>query len=240
MVVVGASSGAGRAIAMAWAGTGGQVIATGRDEDRLAALQKALGDRVQTVAHDVTAADAFAFLSDVKCPVRAAVYAASHRYVPARLHQASAAEIERSLSTDLLGAERFAQAVLPRLMAEDRSALLLLGSLSSTVGMKGGSAHAAAKAGLEALARNIALEYGQYGVRCNVIRPGVIDGTRFDARTADSDARREKLIAQTVTGELVTEQDVADLALFLLSEKARAITGSVVDITAGAHLNRVW
>ncbi len=242
MVVIGGSTGAGRAVATSFAKAGGTVYAAGRDEDRLASLQKELDDRGQTFALDVTTPDAFLFvgaLPDAPA-VTGAVYAAAHRYVPARLHHMGDDELLQVLSTDLLGAERFARAVLPRLMTQPTSSLVFVGSLAAQVGMKGGAAYAAAKAGLEGLARNLALEYGQYGVRCNVVRPGFIDGARFDARTADSDARREKLLAQTTLGTLVSEQDVADLVLFLCSDKARAITGAVVDITAGAHLNRLW
>lgn len=242
LVVIGGSQGVGRTLATTFADEGGQSFVTGRDRSRLEDVRKALDGRGATFVHDVTTDGGFRFLAELpdEVAVTSAVYCASHRYVPARLHQAEPTDLLHTIQTDLLGAEAFAQAMLPRLMTQTRSSLVFIGSLSSSVGMKGGAAYAAAKAGLEGLARNIALEYGQYGVRCNVVRPGFVDGARFDARTADSDARREKLIAQTVTGELVTERDVADLVMFLLSDKARAITGAVLDITAGAHLNRLW
>lgn len=96
-------------------------------------------------------------------------------------------------------------------------------------------AHAcAAKAGVNLLTQTLAMEWGPAGVRVNGIAPGPIAGTEGMARLAPGPAAEAALKASIPLRDYGAAQDVADLALFLASDAARNITGTIVDCDGGS------
>ena len=94
----------------------------------------------------------------------------------------------------------------------------------------------AAKAGVDMLTRTLALEWGQAGVRINSISPGPIAGTEGMDRMAPDDATRSKLTGMLPIPRMGTKDDVAKLALFLASDAASYITGSIFNVDGGISL----
>jgi NAD(P)-dependent dehydrogenase (short-subunit alcohol dehydrogenase family) len=106
------------------------------------------------------------------------------------------------------------------------------------------SHYVTAKASLRAFTKVVALEVGQYGIRCNCIVPGSIDTELWQnwvARMAkehdvDFDTERTRLLQGVALRDISSTEDVANLALFLASDEARTITGQSVPVDAGGYM----
>ena len=96
----------------------------------------------------------------------------------------------------------------------------------------------AAKAGIDNLMKTLAIEWGPDGIRCNSITPGPTDDTEGMRRLAPTDEARRRAMRGVPLGRFGTKDELADLALFLCSDAARYITGSVYVCDGGSSLAR--
>jgi NAD(P)-dependent dehydrogenase (short-subunit alcohol dehydrogenase family) len=132
------------------------------------------------------------------------------------------------------------RAAIPHMLAG--GSIVVVSSITGTrsFATEGAAAYAAAKAGSAALAHVAAVELGRFGVRVNTIAPGAVPDTRlWDERTAlrDLDSlEHRRLIDAPLRGEVTNPLDVAELAVFLLSERARRISGALVHIDGAQSL----
>jgi peroxisomal 2,4-dienoyl-CoA reductase len=135
---------------------------------------------------------------------------------------------------DLKGTFNVSRAALPHLRF--RGGVII--NISATLHYLG-TAHqlhvSAAKAGVDALTRNLAVEWGRYGIRVNGIAPGPIDDTEGVRRLLVGNAR-EQLIQQNPLGRLGTIKDIANAALFLCSDGASFINGVTLVVDGGLWL----
>ena len=129
---------------------------------------------------------------------------------------------------------------LPGMVDARFGRVVALGSLAAHTGMPGGTLYAAAKAGLEGLVRGIALDYGRRGVTANAVSIGFTATERLEARLAGDPAARQRLDAATARKSVLEVDEVAAAVVFLCSARASGITGAVLPVTAGAHLNNLW
>nr|PZN37859.1 MAG: 2,4-dienoyl-CoA reductase [Bacillota bacterium] len=97
---------------------------------------------------------------------------------------------------------------------------------------------AAAKAGVVALTRTLAVEWARYGIRVNALAPGVVDGTGAAAQLWPEEATRQRLLGEVPTGRFGTPEEVARVAAFLLSPYAEYITGEVLVQDGGLSLGK--
>jgi 3-oxoacyl-[acyl-carrier protein] reductase len=134
------------------------------------------------------------------------------------------------LDVNLGGVFRCCRAALPAMMHRGRGAIVNISSLSALSGLAGQTAYAASKAGVLGLTRALAREVGKRGVRVNAILPGFVptDMTSSLSEEAIRSLRSHECLPR---GTLAT--DVAGLVVFLLSDKAAAITGQALLVDAG-------
>ncbi len=140
---------------------------------------------------------------------------------------------DTSLSVNLKAPFLLIQQVL-RLMKQHRQKGCIV-NISSITGLIGARKpnYAAAKAGLIGLTKTVARSAGKYGIRVNAIAPGAVDTNLI----ADWDQKKRQAITrQTPIGRIADPQEIADIVSFLVSEKARFITGAVINATGGQYL----
>ena len=136
----------------------------------------------------------------------------------------------RVLRVNLDSAFHLLREAIPLMRRTGGGSVVLVSSINGERGKFGQANYAASKAGLIGLARTAALELGRFGIRVNVVAPGLID----TPMTADLPADvRERAIAETALGRAGRPADVAGAVLFLASSLAAHVTGQVLRVDGG-------
>lgn len=150
--------------------------------------------------------------------------------------QMTSVEWDAFFAVDLKGAWLCARAALPDQIAKGRGAIVNISSIHARLTVPGMFPYGAAKAGLEALTRNLALEYGPQGIRSNAVAPGWVDTELVAenlARQPDSERLREQICSAQPLGRIAEPAEVARVVRFLLSDDASYVNGATVAVDGG-------
>ncbi|MEB3980682.1 SDR family NAD(P)-dependent oxidoreductase [Mycobacterium sp. 663a-19] len=234
-IVTGASSGIGLGCATKLAAMGMAIVGTGRDRDRLAELERAVGDpdRVATVAADLTHDDAPQRIVDAAVTRWGHIdFLINNAGVgsPKPLHETDDETLDYFLGLMLRAPFRLARESLPHMAPG--SAIINLTSTFAVVGGLRGGAYSAAKGGLTALTTHIACQYGASGVRCNAVAPGVTLTPMVEKRLQDERFRKMNT-EMTPHPRLGTIDDVASTVAFLCSPGGSFINGQTIVVDGG-------
>lgn len=239
-IVTGATGGIGFGCAARLADAGMAILATGRDEGRLARLADAIGDpeRVTTVAVDLVDDDAPRRIVDAALSrwdrIDFLVNAAGIGS-PRPLHETDDESLDLFLGLMLRAPFRLVREVLPHL--QPGSGIVNITSTFAVVGGMRGGAYSAAKGGLTAMTTHIACQYGSQGIRCNAVAPGVIHTAMTEHRLADERFRRIN-VEMTPHQRLGTVDDVAATVAFLCSPGGAFINGQTIVVDGGWSATR--
>ncbi len=154
-------------------------------------------------------------------------------YQPATLMETDTALFERHMRINQLGVFLGMKAVVPLMERSGGGAIVNISSVAGLRGSPGAFAYSATKWAVRGMTKAAAIDLAPRGIRVNSIHPGTIDTPMLDVRTAEQNARRLEAVPMKRRG---TPEEVADLALFLLSDESRYITGAEVAIDGGATL----
>jgi len=144
----------------------------------------------------------------------------------------SADVIARELDLNLTGVMSFTDPIARAMAARGAGAIVFVSSVNALLHF-GNPAYAAAKAGINAYARAVAVEYGRKGVRANVVCPGSIRTPAWEHRLARDPGIMGKLKGLYPLGRIVDTGEVAEAVAFLASDRASGITGAVLPVDAG-------
>ena len=152
----------------------------------------------------------------------------------AAIHQCSPATWARTLAVNLGGTYHCSRAAVPLLSAAGGGSIINTASNAALVGIPGCDAYTASKGAIVALTRSMAVEYGARRIRVNGIAPGAVATRmlRSSGRAHDRVDTRAFLQAMP-TGRLGTPMEVAQLALFLASDAASYVTGTIIAADGG-------
>ena len=142
---------------------------------------------------------------------------------------------QRVIDINLNGTFLSAKAVLPQMMAQRSGSIITIASCEGVVATEGGSSYNASKAAVVNLSKNIAIDYGRMGIRCNALCPGFIETPMFDA-VLNQDFMAEvkaDIMAQTKLGRFGKPSEMANVALFLASDEASFVTGQAIVADGG-------
>ncbi len=237
-LVTGASGGIGRAVAVALAEAGHQLIAVAWSSNAEGGAQtckevEAAGATSLGIAVDVSdprsVESAFTQVEAAFGPVEALVNNAGITR-DGLVMRMSDGDWQDVLRTNLDGAFHTIRRATPKMLRARFGRIVNVGSVVGSVGGAGQANYSAAKAGLIGLTRATARELGGRGITCNVVAPGPITTAMTDALP---EARRSELAASVPAGRFGTPEEVAATVAFLISDPAGYITGAVVPVDGG-------
>jgi 3-oxoacyl-[acyl-carrier protein] reductase len=238
-MVTGAAGPTGFAIAKALVEDGLRVRLVDIDAERLQGLCRELGEAAIPLPLDVSDPD--------KVAVVCAAIRADHGAVDILVNNAGVlsnnkaaettpAEWRRLMAVNLDGAFYLAREWLPGMKARGWGRIVNMCSLAiKTGGLTAGTAYTASKGGMAALTLSLARESAAYGVTVNAIAPAYIKTPMVTEQL--SEAQREQLLQQIPVGRFCEPEEIAFLVCYLISPLAGFVTGEIVDINGGLHLD---
>ena len=238
-LITGGGSGINLGIAQSFAAHGCAVTILGRNLDKAQNAARGIeeaGGRALGVSADVR--DFAALQAAAQAGVDAfgpldIVLAGAAGNFPAPVDGISPNGFKTVVDIDLLGTYNTIKACAPHLKAPGGN-VLSISAYGVPVPMQ---AHVvAAKAGVDALTQTLAVEWGLRGVRVNAIIPGPIDGTEGMARLAPDERSRQGVIGSVPLGRFGLPQDIANAALFLVSDAASYVTGVILPVDGGQNM----
>lgn len=248
-IVTGAASGLGKAIATRYAKEGARVVIADLDKRQADAVAAETGAGAIGIAMDVTSeeavnrgvADTVAAFGGVDILVSNAGIQIVHP-----VEEFTYAEWKKMLAIHLDGAFLTTKACLPHMYRDNRGGTILyMGSVHSHVASLLKAAYVTAKHGLMGLARTVANEGAEHGVRANVICPGFVRTPLVDKQIpeqaqqlgiTEDDVIRKIMLKDTVDGEFTTLDDIAELAVFFAAFPTSALTGQSLIASHGWHM----
>ena len=237
VVISGGGAGIGRASALRMAREGATIVACDIHPEAAAqtvALVEAAGGRGLAVRLDVTKEEQWHSAVDRIRDTLGGVDALFNNAgggsgVDGPVTEMDLDEFWRAIRVDLFGTVLGCRTVIPVMVERGGGAILNISSLRATIGTRGQDAYTAAKGGVLALSRAMAVEWADRNIRVNVMAPGVVKTERVMKLLGPD----HPLSAKMLTGPLEVEA-VANMAHYLLSDESVGVTGAVMKLDGGA------
>jgi NAD(P)-dependent dehydrogenase (short-subunit alcohol dehydrogenase family) len=241
-VLVTGASGIGAAVARRCLAEGARVVVADRDEERLDALVRELpgvegaaGDLADETAAGAVVERALTALGGLDVLVNVAGLS-GRRFGDGPVHEATAAGWDAVMDNNARSTFLMCHFALPPMRAQRRGAIVNTSSVLATAPNAdhfATHAYAASKGAIDALTRAMAASYARDGVRVNAVAPGLI-ATPMSARAQGDEAIAAYLRRrQPLTGAPGAPEDVADAIVYLASDAARFVTGTVLEVAGG-------
>lgn len=235
-IVTGASSGIGRAVAVAMANAGADVALCGQNQERLAATAEtvtATGRRVLTYAMNISQADAVQqMVEDVHKQWGRIDIMVNNAGITrdGLIIRMSEQDWDDVMTVNLKSVFLCSKAVAKVMMKQRSGSIVNVASIIGLIGNPGQSNYSASKGGIISFTKSMARELASRNIRANAIAPGFIE-TPMTEKIPE--ALQKKMLESIPLGRYGKPEDVADLAVFLGGERSAYITGQVISICGG-------
>lgn len=243
VAVTGAAGGIGQSLCHYFAGQGAAIAALDKNPkiaDFAAELKQSgvnIAHAIADVGDNNAVAKAFAVMAGSLGTVDVLINNAGFSSHPT-FARTDPASWQEEVNGNLNGAYNCAHAVLPAMQAKGAGSIVAIGSVNG-LGALGDPAYSAAKAGLISLTRSLALEYGRFGIRANIVLPGTVRTPLWERRAAKNPEVLETLKRWYPLGRIVDPSDVANAVGFLASDAAAAITGAALPVDCGLSAGNI-
>ncbi len=246
-LVTGGGRGIGRAVAERLAREGHTVVVAARTAAEVGAVAEAIccaGGKADARTLDITdpalADRTVREIHSAHGGLDILVNSAGASYI-APVLLADPARWRQVLDANLLGAFIISRAVVREMVRAHWGRIVHIGSIAARIGTPYNAIYAASKAGVEALARSLALEVARAGVTVNAVAPGYVrtqlfaytQGALAKLKGVPLERHEEDLVAEMPTRRLIEAAEVAAAVAYLVSEEAGAVTGQVLSVDGG-------
>lgn len=236
-LVTGGGSGIGRGIAEKFAKNGAKVVILGRHEDILKETSEA-NNNISYVVADLTKDKEISKIKDYveKHFGKLDILVNNAGWCPVQpLSEMTIADYDRAFNVDVRGVVALTIALLP-MIKKSKGNIINMSSVGTQHPAPNFSMYAGAKTAIEAMSKSWAGELAKDGVRVNIISPGAIDTGiwhKTDMSKKAEDENRQGAIDATPLGHIGEPEDIANMALFIVSEKGKFITGANMLVDGG-------
>jgi NAD(P)-dependent dehydrogenase (short-subunit alcohol dehydrogenase family) len=241
-VVTGAGSGIGKAIAERLAEEGGKVLCVGRTPETVAATAEGIrqaGGSAESFTADVSDSeqvDAFVERCVALYGTIDVLVNNAGNCLPGLVHEVSNAVIDKTLDVNVKGVIYGCRAAIPHMLRQGGGSIVNISSVNGLVAERLLGVYSASKGAVVMLTKGIALDYAKQGIRCNAICPGWVD-TAIVYPYAEMLGGIENILSSIDSfqpiGRPGEPREIAHLALFLASEEASFMTGSIITADGG-------
>jgi 3-oxoacyl-[acyl-carrier protein] reductase len=239
-IVTGASSDIGKGIVKRFIDEGAKVILVARDLKKLEAARKEIGNEEMTASISCDLTDESQVLQavnqimDTYGKIDILINNAGAINDPVHFHEMKDSEIKKLIDINLFGVFHMTKAVLSKMSEVKSGAIVNIGSISSerAIPRVHLAIYSSTKAAISMFTKSIAVEYARRNIRCNCVNPGIINSGMIKPYLDDPQARKvlEERLPLARIGEPI---DVANAALYLASDEANWVTGTILNVDGG-------
>jgi meso-butanediol dehydrogenase / (S,S)-butanediol dehydrogenase / diacetyl reductase len=239
-LITGAASGIGAATARRLLEEGVRVVLADVNEEGVRQVAAELGSGAAAVCGDI------AVPAQAESIVRRALTSFGQLDIlhnnaaagwPGRLAELDPQAWQRTIAINLTGHFLVSRYALPILLAQRRGVIVNMSTAAALAVEEGLGAYAAAKAGVIALTRQIAVEYGRHGIRANCICPGAVATPPTLAFIAAVDGVQARMEAANPLRRIAAPEELASVVAFLASDDASFVNGATIAVDGGATID---
>jgi 3-oxoacyl-[acyl-carrier protein] reductase len=239
-IVTGAGGGVGKAISKRLSSEGCKVVLLGRDRTKLQKAASEIGNKKNTVTVIADITKEAEVLSAIDQTINSfdkidiLVNNAGIINDPMAFHEMSEDQWDDLVKTNLFGMFRMTKSIIPIMMKNGGGSIV---NISSVLGIRSIprvplSVYAVTKAGVIMFTRSIAVEYGQYKIRCNCVAPSTIRSSIIEPYLQDEEAK--KLLESTFPLRVIGEpEDISGAVAYLCSDDSKWVTGTIMMVDGG-------